>query len=120
MLREYLEGSLRQDIRDLRRDLGAQGERIAALEAVRSLTEHQELTDTQRLRLTAQGPIAMPGWGPPGPPGTVPIPVGSVPPKRRRGSSDFPKALLTHLTDPRVLVILTAFLTWLASHFGLK
>jgi hypothetical protein len=105
MLREYLEGDLRREVRTMGERLSTFGERMARIEAIQQASiQHQDLTDTQRLRLTAQGIQVLPGWAPP-----------SSPPRRDKNSV-FPKILI-HLSDPKVLIPLSALIGWLSHHF---
>ena len=106
MLREYLEGDVRRENRDLRRDLSTLAERVARVEALQQAAiqaaQHADLTDTQRFKLTAAGIQIAPWAGPP-----------SAPPRGRH--SAFPRVLV-HLLDPKVLIPLSAFIGWLAHH----
>lgn len=109
MLREYLEGDTRKELRMLQDKMAALGERCARLEMALQMAQHQEMTDTQRLKMTPQGPVQMP-WN-----------VSVMPPSRPKSS--FPRALaktFEHLTDPRVLVILAGLATWLATRLAAR
>ena len=116
ILREYLDPN--RAIRELERDVSSIRERLAKLEATKEEENRKELSDSANFHLGPGGPVRTP-WG-----AMVPLapPMGAASEKRdsqrpsRRRDSVFPRILL-HLTDPRVLVVVSAAVAWLIGHF---
>lgn len=116
ILREYLDPN--RAIRELERDVSSIRERLAKLEATKEEENRKELSDSANFHMGPGGPVRTP-WGaivPMAPPMSGSLEKTQSTRPSHRHDSVFPRILL-HLTDPRVLVVLSAAVAWLIGHF---